>query len=338
MGNIPYFHELHRFYGFLFTVISKHKIRVRKRFFLTFLQLRVRNLLSSSEGTKPVHGVSLEVSSFPQRRKSGSQIIYPFLMRQSDVRTPKRIFATAAPQDNCYSEPDWAGSPACASGIFQRAMALGCDRLWVCEYHSATSSTDLFQVCVQCFHPNRGIAEHSMLLHISVSLQWEKKTQKLGQRVGWDSPQQTGRMHPGSAFQPRQNACGPQSSEAASEIGRALHSLIPVEVCTVHRTGWGATEGIDVFRNWFSCITAYTNYIYVQKWFPSPRNLYLHWKPQQQFYSTDNYLLQLSWRNEEYYNQVKTQTDRWSHQPRSVSQVTRRHTVYSAKSPGHFEG
>lgn len=73
----------------------------------------------------------------------------------------------------------------------------------------------------------------------SVSLQWGKKknTQKLGQRVGWDSPQQTGRMHPGSAFQPRQNACGPQSSEAASEIGGVLHSLIPMEVCTVHRTG-----------------------------------------------------------------------------------------------------
>lgn len=33
-------------------------------------------------------------------------------------------------------------------------------------------------------------------------------------------------------------------------------------------------------------------------------------KTQQQFYSTGNYLLQLSWRNEEYYNQVKTQTDR----------------------------
>lgn len=109
-GNIPHFYQLHKFYSFLFTAVSKHKIRVGKKFFLTFLQLRVRNLFSSSEGTKPVHGISLELSSFPQRRKSGSQIMNTFLLRQSDVRSPERIFATAAPQDNCYSEPGWAGT------------------------------------------------------------------------------------------------------------------------------------------------------------------------------------------------------------------------------------
>lgn len=151
-------------------------------------------------------------------------------------------------------------------------MALCCNRLWVCEHHSATSSTNLLQICAWGFHPNRGIAEHSTLLHISVFLQWEKK-----RGTEWDgtNPSRQGECILDLHFNLDKMLVGPRAQRQ--------RSFAQPDPCAVHRPGWGATEGTDVFRNGFSCITACTIYIYVQKWFPSPRNLYLHWKPSTSF-------------------------------------------------------
>lgn len=54
----------------------------QERLVLTLLQLLVRRFFSLDGGTKPLCGISLEVGSFPQRRKYSSQITYDFFMRQ----------------------------------------------------------------------------------------------------------------------------------------------------------------------------------------------------------------------------------------------------------------
>lgn len=73
-GNIPYSLESHKCNSFLIIVLNKHKKKVEKRAVLTLLQPLIRKLFSLDGGTKPLCGISLEVSSFPQRRKSTNQI------------------------------------------------------------------------------------------------------------------------------------------------------------------------------------------------------------------------------------------------------------------------
>ena len=102
-------------------------------------------------------------------------------------------------------------------------------------------------------------------------------------------------MYLGSAFQPRQIAVGPSTYRHRQPVKSVSHSLSPVVVYRAHRTGCGATERINVFRNGFWCITVctvfflhlvqftHTIYIYAWKLFPSPRKLYLHWNPRSSF-------------------------------------------------------
>lgn len=81
-------------------------------------------------GTKPLSGGSLGVSSSPQGRKCTSQITYNLLVRQNDLRTPKRILAVAAAVTRL------AGLKAqpLPHGFLQ-GLALGCDRLRVPKHH-----------------------------------------------------------------------------------------------------------------------------------------------------------------------------------------------------------
>lgn len=148
MQNIPFFCELHKCDSFFFTVVSKYKKSTHtKKFVLTFLQLLVRNFFSLSAGTKPVCGESLGVSSFPQRRKSTLQIMYNFLIRQSDVQTADRIPATRTPWDTCYSQPDWVESSASLplgffGGVWLWAVT-GCGYLSTIQPWAAQSAADL---------------------------------------------------------------------------------------------------------------------------------------------------------------------------------------------------
>lgn len=116
----------------------------------------------------------------------------------------------------------------------------------------------------------------------------------------------------------RQNAVGPSAQR--QPVKSVLHSLSPVVVYRVHRTGCRATERINVFRNGFWWISVCTVF------FPPPGLIYTHnihlcveiisltqeaispLKSQEQFYRTRNHLLQFSRASEEYYTQVKMQT------------------------------
>lgn len=174
IGNIPYFHELNKCNSFFFTVINKCKKSGKKGLSLTLLQLLFRKLFSLDGGTKPLSGISLEVSSFPQRRKCTSQITYNFFVRQSDVRTPSRVLAMTAPWDSYYNQPELKAQPL--PHAFIRGFGSGLWQAVDTEYHSAMSSLNLLQTRVCHSHPDGGTVECSMLLcfHVSVFLQLEK--------------------------------------------------------------------------------------------------------------------------------------------------------------------
>ena len=101
------------------------------------------------------------------------------------------------------------------------------------------------------------------------------------------------RTHPGPSFNLDKMSVGPSTQRRPAKS--VLHSLSPVVVYRAHRTGCGATEGINGFRDTFSCIgvcTVFlhclvsftlTTYIFVHRLFPSLRKLYLHWKPRSSF-------------------------------------------------------
>lgn len=102
--------------------------RVGKKFILTLLLLLLRRLFSLDGGTKPLCGGSLGVSSSPQGRKCTSQITYNFLVRQNDLRTPKRILAVTAAMTRL-------AGPKALPHAFLQGLALGCDRLRVPKHH-----------------------------------------------------------------------------------------------------------------------------------------------------------------------------------------------------------
>lgn len=146
MGNIPCFYELNKCNSFFFTVINKCKKSGKKGLSLTLLQLLFRRLFSLDGGTKPLCGISLEVSSFPQRRKCTSQVTYNFLVRQSDVRTPSRVLAMTAPWDSYYNQPDWVEGSASPSRLYQRVWlwaVTGCGYRVPFSHEQPQSTADL---------------------------------------------------------------------------------------------------------------------------------------------------------------------------------------------------